>query len=87
MKGRCAGCARSGSVREITRHAAECPGFLALFRADPARALDPASEHARWLAQDKADERTCRRARAVADVKAARAAGAARFVSRDIPDD
>lgn len=67
--GRCAGCGKTGPVKTVARHTMTCQDFQTLYSTDPARALDPAAEHARHQAhvasaegqQAKADKIEARR--------------------------
>ena len=53
--GRCAGCGEtSGSCKKINAHVLECPEYKALYKRDPAKALSPREEYARWKAEDGA---------------------------------
>ncbi len=59
--GRCSGCGRTGQPKKLYPHVLECPDYLALFREDPARCLDPESEQARYRAADTAESRAEKR--------------------------
>lgn len=68
MSGRCAGCGTtSKSAAEVREHIRYCPDYRKLFARDPAAALDPEAEHARWVQSDRAAERADRRQAAVAE--------------------
>jgi hypothetical protein len=84
MPGRCAGCGETGSVPRVARHVFRCDKWAALFRHDPALALDPEAEYQRWLAEDKDDEREQRREVVAVQTETRRAAGLTRFRTRDI---
>jgi hypothetical protein len=80
--GRCAGCAKTGQPRPMSRHVVECRFWLAL---PPERQLGPEAEYRRWQEQDREDERDQRRERAIEANTAARQAVSARFArSRDL---
>lgn len=87
--GRCAGCGKvSASCKLIGAHVLECPGFRELFLRDPAAALDPEAEYARWQAEDLSGERAERRQQAEDDNKSRRAAMASRYATpKDILED
>jgi hypothetical protein len=86
--GRCAGCGKSGPPKKVQAHIMTCPDYAELYRADPARALPPEAEHARWAAQDKEADKAARRA-ALAEAGAARRADQVGRFARlpDILDD
>ena len=48
-RGRCAGCGRTGPHKAVLVHVLQpCPDWVALYRRDPAAALDPGTEYERW---------------------------------------
>jgi hypothetical protein len=57
MTGRCAGCGVVGSPRKVNQHLLTCEQFKELFRTDRARALDAASEYARFRTHDTPEAR------------------------------
>lgn len=60
--GRCAGCGFTNSERKTRQHVIACDAFLVLFRDQPARALDPLLEFARYQSEEQtADARALRR--------------------------
>lgn len=62
MAGRCAGCGLTGSSKKVSAHVLTCPDFLALYRSEPGRALDPEAEHQRHrLENDTSEARAQRR--------------------------
>lgn len=52
MAGRCAGCAYTDSTRKVAAHLLTCERYIALYHADPARALDPDAEYRRHRAAE-----------------------------------
>lgn len=59
--GRCSGCKVTGPRKKIENHVLSCPQYLELFRADPARALDPVTEARRYAQEDTCAARAARR--------------------------
>lgn len=54
--GRCAGCGASdASARRMAAHISECEDYKELYRTSPDRALSPAEEQKRYLAEGGAD--------------------------------
>lgn len=48
-KGRCAGCGfEDASERKVRIHTIGCPEFIALWKANPEQALEPAEAHAQY---------------------------------------
>jgi hypothetical protein len=85
--GRCAGCGETGPERAVAGHAVRCPEFAALHRLDPARALPPAAEHQRWLAEERPGQKAAQHDAKVADTESRRAQMAERFRTRDFLED
>lgn len=85
-QGRCAGCGRTGKVKAVQGHIVDCEDWQELYRADRARALDPAAEFTRWETEDKQALKTAARATVVAGNIARRAAQAGRFARLPDPD-
>lgn len=56
IKGRCAGCQKTGPVREIERHTTACEKYAALYVATPERALAPADEFLRYQREERSEE-------------------------------
>lgn len=55
--GRCAGCGKvSNSCSQIRTHVLSCPDYIALYKADSAKALDPEAELIRFNAEENSDE-------------------------------
>jgi hypothetical protein len=80
--GRCAGCGGTdSSCQRIKKHVQKCPDFLALYRTDPARALDPEAEYRRWVAEDRRDEAAQRRRAVIEEAESSRAQRASRFAT------
>lgn len=82
-QGRCAGCGQTGPAKVIRAHAVRCKKFASLFRADPARALEPEPEYERWRAEDAGAEKDAARQSQVGRTDDARAAMAERFRTKD----
>lgn len=82
--GRCAGCERTGPVSKITVHILGCAGYAVLYRQNPARCLDPASEYRRHLdgSENLSDTRARGRDKRLSDTYAATAPAAARQAAR-----
>ena len=83
-QGRCAGCAATGPVREAIRHITQCPAWARLYQENPAQALEPAAEYARWVAQDKDREHAEDLQSRVDDTVRRRRASVARFTEPDL---
>lgn len=86
-QGRCAGCQEAGPLKAVEHHVLQCPKWAALYRADPAAALSPAAEFARWAAEERGGEHEADLARRVADTQDRRRASVARFARRDPLED
>lgn len=86
-QGRCAGCGKTGPQAEVDWHVLVCQAYAVLYRRDPAAALAPAAEYARWREQDKAAERRAGLARRVADTVAQRASSVTRYRGRRLLED
>lgn len=86
-QGRCAGCGKTGPAKVIRGHTTGCKKFASLFRADPARALDPEAEYARWKDEEAGTEKTAARQAQVDRTDDARAAMAERFRTKDPLED
>jgi hypothetical protein len=85
VTGRCAGCGRTDKNADVVReHTRQCPQYAAVYAADPALALDPADEFARWAAEDRPEVRAARKSAAVAEADRRRAEQANRW--RTPPD-
>lgn len=56
VKGRCAGCQKTGPIREIERHTTGCEFFAQLYAADPFKALSPGAEFIRYQEEDRNEE-------------------------------
>jgi hypothetical protein len=50
--GRCAGCGRQGSARQVKIHILACQEYAALHQVAPEKCLGPDEEYARYKAQD-----------------------------------
>lgn len=85
-QGRCAGCRETGPVKAIERHRAGCAAWAALFQQGKAP-LDPAQEHARWLAEDRDAEHAEDLAGRVDDTVRRRLGSVARFEEADLLGD
>lgn len=60
--GRCSGCGLVGSCKKVEIHVLTCPSYLTLFRTEPERCLDPASEQQRYKThEDTSQARAARR--------------------------
>jgi hypothetical protein len=86
-QGRCAGCQESGELKRIEHHVLQCAKWAALYRADPAAALMPAEEHARWVREERPGEHKADLDRRIADTQGRRAASVARFKVKDPLED
>lgn len=87
-QGRCAGCGRTGSACKVNDHTAECSQWLALYAAEPAKALDAAAEYIRYRDSGARDDERAERREAVATAgEAARTASVQRFAFKDILED
>jgi hypothetical protein len=86
-QGRCAGCQETGPLKKIIAHVMLCPRWAALYREDPAAALMPAQEHARWASADRAAENRAGLESRISDTQARRAASVARFKTVDPLED
>lgn len=86
-QGRCAGCQESGELKRILWHVLSCLKWAALYRADPAAALGPAQEHARWSRDERGGEHADDLARRIADTQEMRRASIARFKVADPLED
>jgi hypothetical protein len=64
-----------------------CPKWAALYRSDPAAALMPAEEHARWAREERDGEHQADLQRRVSDTQDRRAASVARFKVKDPLED
>jgi hypothetical protein len=82
-RGRCAGCTETGERKALDWHVLKCEKFAELYRADPARALTPAQEYARWRREEARAEHAQDLAGRVADTQDRRARSVARF---EVPD-
>ena len=82
-QGRCAGCAENGELKQVAWHVLSCEKWAALYRGDPAAALPPAQEYARWREQDRADEHAAALRGRIDDTQGRRAASVARFQKAD----
>lgn len=82
-QGRCAGCQETGDLKAVEWHVWSCPDWAALARKDPAAALRPAEEYARWRLQDAAAEHAADLAGRVADTVTQRRRSIDRF---KVPD-
>jgi hypothetical protein len=59
-RGRCSGCGEVGPHEDITFHVLRpCPDWLALYRRDPAAALDPGTEYEQWQCQPQPVAAAC----------------------------
>lgn len=68
----------------LAGHIIACPEFARLYKTDPARALLPAQEYARWAESGEADaEKAAARQAQVGRTDDARAAMARRFATKD----
>lgn len=86
-QGRCAGCQETGPLKRVVSHVMMCGKWAALYRADPASALMPAQEHARWVREERDGEHRADLERRVSDTQGRRAASVARFKVRDPLED
>lgn len=86
-KGRCAGCETTGLLKAVTTHVVTCQAWAALYRENPARALSPEAEYARWEAEDRKSERTAAVEARIQETDDRRAAMASRFAYRDVLED
>lgn len=85
--GRCAGCGDSGPHRKISAHVMSCVKYQELYAADPAKALQPLEEFARWEREDKVCGHEARKERIVAARTATLKLQAARLARFDhLPD-
>lgn len=56
-RGRCAGCGMTNaSIKKMRAHLMSCPAYTELFQSAPERALEPAQEQQRWLADEGSSE-------------------------------
>lgn len=56
-QGRCPGCGLvDASCKKITSHVLHCPDYIALYKSDPDKCLDPESEYLRWRTEDQSVE-------------------------------
>ncbi len=91
--GRCAGCERTGPATKIAVHVLSCSEYVALYRQDRARCLDPVTEYLRHRAAESTTETHARdRDKRLADKYAVTAHTLARQAARfatpaDILDD
>lgn len=83
-QGRCAGDGLTGELKSIEWHVLTCPLWAKL---DPADALAPAEEYARWRAQDAAAEHAVDLAGRVADTVSQRRRSIDRFKGKDPLED
>lgn len=87
--GRCAGCGKSSSsCKAIEKHVMTCPEFIALYKADPAAALDPEQEYVRYRDETdhdavRAENRDARLSARIAEVDVQRDKQEARWRKRD----
>lgn len=86
-QGRCAGDGETGELKDIAWHVLSCPQWAALYRKDPAAALQPAEEYARWRAEEAADEHAADLAGRVADTVSQRQRSVSRFKVGDPLED
>lgn len=86
-QGRCAGCRENGELKAVLWHVLSCEKWAALYRADPAAALPPAAEYARWRSEEKAAEHGAGLRQRIADTQDRRAASVARFQQADPLED
>jgi hypothetical protein len=87
--GRCAGCGAvlRGTEKANRAHVLSCERWAELYRQDPARALEPEEEHARYQEQDRPAEREARLAALMADTAGRRRQSLDRFRRRDPLED
>jgi hypothetical protein len=86
-QGRCSGCQETGALKRIGWHVLTCPKWAALYRADPDAALLPTQEYARWVREERGEERAADLARRISDTQGRRAASVARFKKADPLED
>jgi hypothetical protein len=82
-QGRCAGCEVNGELKQVAWHVLLCEKWAALYRENPAAALPPAQEYARWREQDRAAEHAAALRERIGDTQDRRAASVARFQKAD----
>jgi hypothetical protein len=86
-QGRCAGCQETGPLKQVEWHVLACPEWGALYRGNPAAALMPREEYARWHRDERPAERAADLQRRISDTQDRRAASVARFAKRDPLED
>lgn len=80
MPGRCAGCGEtSKDVPAVREHVRYCPGYQRLHAEHPERALEPEQEFARYVREQRADDRAGRREAVIAEADRRRAEQASRW--------
>lgn len=77
----------TGPLRDLIVHVVGCPDWAALYRKDPAAALEPAEEYDRWAREDQRREKQADLDRRVADTLDRRASMLQRFRTADILED
>jgi hypothetical protein len=82
-QGRCAGCEVNGELKRVAWHVLSCEKWAALYRENPAAALPPGQEYARWRAQDRGAEHAASLRVRIDDTQGRRAASVARFQKAD----
>lgn len=82
-QGRCAGCHRTGPRKQLDWHVTACEQWARLWREDPAAALLPGPEYARWRAEERPAEHAAGLRGRVADTVARREQSVGRFQARD----
>lgn len=82
-QGRCAGCRLADELKKVSWHVMSCPDWAALYRKDPAAALMPAEEYARWYREERTAEHQAGLADRIADTQQRRAASVSRFKVKD----
>lgn len=82
-QGRCAGCRETGDLKKVSWHVLACLKWAQLYRENPAAALSPAQEYARWYREERAVERAADLGRRIADTQARRKQSVDRF---KVPD-
>lgn len=84
MKGRCAGCGKTGEVGQVAVHTVTCRPFAVLYAEHPERALHPGPEYVRWRAEERQAEVDARIKSKIEATDQARAVTASRFRTRNI---